>query len=338
MLENGASFNIYPVHGGTTFGFQGGANGPPYVPVLTSYDWDAPISEAGWETQKYRDIRELMAKHLKERLLEAPARNPVIRIPAIELNEGASLWDHLPEPKKEMRPRYMEAYDQAHGCILYRTKLPKGRGERLVIREPHDYCLVYLDGKQIGTVDRSRKQDSMALPVREQDGTLDLLVEEMGRIDWRRGGGRGGRSRGQRAGPGPEDVLAHAMGRGQAEASASSGDRFGSEGNDHGIALPAASGRPSQRADPRVPGLRERGAVQGPVTSCLESGPSSQESRIQPLESAVTCLEFRVCPSETGISSSEAGIECQESRVRSLEAEVDLVGSEFEPVDSEVPC
>ena len=32
MLENGASFNIYLVHGGTTFGFQGGANGPPYVP------------------------------------------------------------------------------------------------------------------------------------------------------------------------------------------------------------------------------------------------------------------------------------------------------------------
>jgi len=31
MLENGASFNIYLVHGGTTFGFQGGANGPPYV-------------------------------------------------------------------------------------------------------------------------------------------------------------------------------------------------------------------------------------------------------------------------------------------------------------------
>jgi beta-galactosidase len=186
MLENGASFNIYLVHGGTTFGFQGGANGPPYVPQLTSYDWDAPISEAGWETPKYGDIRQLMAKHLPpgERLPEVPARNPVIRIPAIELSEAASVWDHLPKPKKETRPRNMEVYDQAHGCILYRIKLPKGRGERLTIRQPHDYCMVFIDGKLVGTVDRSRKQDALALPAREQDATLDLLVEEMGRIDF----------------------------------------------------------------------------------------------------------------------------------------------------------
>ena len=52
------------VHGGTSFGLWSGANCPPFSPQTSSYDYDAPISEAGWATPKFFAIRGLFAKHL----------------------------------------------------------------------------------------------------------------------------------------------------------------------------------------------------------------------------------------------------------------------------------
>ena len=47
--------------GGTNFGFWNGANFG-YIPTITSYDYDAPISEAGDFTQKAAAIRDLFVK------------------------------------------------------------------------------------------------------------------------------------------------------------------------------------------------------------------------------------------------------------------------------------
>ena len=66
MLEHNASFSIYMVHGGTSFGFSAGANSPPFSPEATSYDYDAPITEAGWASPKYFALRELFLKHLAQ--------------------------------------------------------------------------------------------------------------------------------------------------------------------------------------------------------------------------------------------------------------------------------
>src|SRR2546427_1488064 len=56
-------------------------------PQPTSYDYDAPISEAGWDTPKFYAVRELLAKHLEPGniLPDVPKRNPVIQIPPIDL-------------------------------------------------------------------------------------------------------------------------------------------------------------------------------------------------------------------------------------------------------------
>jgi beta-galactosidase len=61
MLKAGGSFSIYMAHGGTTFGFWTGAD-RPFKPDTSSYDYDAPISEAGWTTEKFFKTRELFAK------------------------------------------------------------------------------------------------------------------------------------------------------------------------------------------------------------------------------------------------------------------------------------
>lgn len=185
LLENRASFNLYMVHGGTTFGFRSGATSDAYRPQITSF-WDAPINEAGRATPKYHAMRELLAKHAvpAESLPEIPSPLPAVQISPIQFSEFAPVFENLPEAKKARRPQFMESYDQPHGCILYRTKLPAGSGERLVIRELHDYALVFLEGKKIASLYRGWKQDSVALPARTNETTLDILVEAMGRINY----------------------------------------------------------------------------------------------------------------------------------------------------------
>ena len=64
MLSLGANVNIYLMHGGTSFGFGAGANFPPFQPNPTSYDYDAPISEAGDLTEKYFAIQNVVKQYL----------------------------------------------------------------------------------------------------------------------------------------------------------------------------------------------------------------------------------------------------------------------------------
>jgi len=186
MLDHNGSFSIYMVHGGTSFGFTAGANCPPFAPQTTSYDYDAPISEAGWKTPKFDALRELFLKHLApgETLPAVPPSNPVISIPPIGFTETAPLLDQLPRGREVEHPLPMEMFDQAHGCILYRTQLPAGDAGQLVIQELHDYGLVFLDGKRIATLDRRKNQNSVTLPAREHDVTLDILVEAFGRVNF----------------------------------------------------------------------------------------------------------------------------------------------------------
>jgi beta-galactosidase len=186
MLDHDASFSIYMVHGGTSFGFTAGANCPPFSPQVTSYDYDAPISEAGWDTPKFHALRELFLKHLAqgETLPEVPPRKPVIAVGRMELNESAPLWANLPSPRRAEHPGYMESYDQAHGCILYRTRLAPGGPALLKLTELHDYCLVFLDGTKIGTLDRRHNQNTVHLPARSAPVTLDLLVDTFGHVNY----------------------------------------------------------------------------------------------------------------------------------------------------------
>jgi beta-galactosidase len=186
MLEHNASFSIYMVHGGTSFGFTAGANCPPFAPQTTSYDYDAPISEAGWDTSKFHALRELFLQHLApgETLPAIPAHEPSITIDRMELSEFSPLAMNLPAPRHDEHPRCMELCGQAHGCILYRTRLPAGAPALLKLTELHDYCLVFLDGKKIGTLDRRRNQNSIQLPTRTGPSGLDLLVDTFGHVNY----------------------------------------------------------------------------------------------------------------------------------------------------------
>lgn len=186
MLDHKASFSIYMVHGGSTFGWWAGANCPPFLPEVSSYDYDAPISEAGWETPKFLALRELFTKYLDkgETLPNIPKRNKVISVPEIKFTQFSSLFGNQGKPVKSVRPQNMEKLNQGYGCILYRKKIPAGPAASLNIKEVHDYALVYLDGKKIATLDRIKNQNMCTLPSRDKEMTLDIFIEPMGRVNY----------------------------------------------------------------------------------------------------------------------------------------------------------
>jgi beta-galactosidase len=185
MLQVGSGFSIYMAHGGTTFGLWSGAD-RPFKPDTSSYDYDAPITEAGWPTEKFNKTRELCAQHLLpgETIPEPPARNPVITLASVTAEEAAPVFDNLPAPVENREPHNMEYYNQGYGWILYRTTLPAGAARTLEAREVHDFGFVFLDGKRVGIMDRRNNDYKVRLPERAQEARLDILVVTMGRVNF----------------------------------------------------------------------------------------------------------------------------------------------------------
>ena len=188
LLENGKSFNYYVIHGGTNFGFWAGANSPKpgvYQPDVTSYDYDSPISERGEATPKYLALRELTQQYSKKKLPDIPDPVPAIAFPAVRAERFAAVWDNLPAAREIVQPVPMEMLDQYEGLILYRTRLTGHKRGTLRIDEVHDYATVFLDGRYVGSIDRTLGQNSVTLPASDEEHpVLDILVESMGRINF----------------------------------------------------------------------------------------------------------------------------------------------------------
>ncbi len=185
MLSRGISVSLYMVHGGTSFGFMSGANySRAYQPDISSYDYDAPLDEAGRPTKKFFALGEVIRKYLPAgtKLPPLPEPLPIIAIPRFELKERSDIGYLLGPPVQSERPRTMEALGQSYGFILYRAKLDKAMRGRLVIKEVRDYAVVYQGGRRLGTLDRRLHQASLNVDL--ATGYLDILVENMGRINF----------------------------------------------------------------------------------------------------------------------------------------------------------
>ena len=188
MLDRNISFSLYMTHGGTTFGHWGGANNPAYSAMCSSYDYDAPISEAGWTTEKYFLLRDLLKTYLPagEALPEVPAALPVIEVPEFHFTKVAPLFYNLPDAKQSVDIQPMEQFDQGWGTILYRTTLPEAvtSGTTLKITEVHDWAQIYADGKLLARLDRRKGEFTTTLPALKKGTQLDILVEAMGRVNF----------------------------------------------------------------------------------------------------------------------------------------------------------
>ena len=187
-LDAGVSFNFYMVHGGTNFGFTSGANyndKHDIQPDLTSYDYDAPISETGWATPKYMAIRKTMQQYVHHALPPVPERIPVTKYAPQPLQAHMDVLNWLDKQKPVVadQPKTFEELGQGYGYVLYQKKFSKPVSGILKVDGLRDFAVVYVNGQKVGELNRVFNKYS--LPVRiPANGTLDLLVENLGRINY----------------------------------------------------------------------------------------------------------------------------------------------------------
>jgi len=189
MLEHDTSFNFYMFHGGTSFGLMAGANHyETYTPTASSYDYWAPLDEAGRATAKFHALREVLASHQPANGPLPPLPPPplpVKAIPTFALTESAALLDNLPEARALPQPVPMEMLGQSYGLILYRTDIAGLGDQELHIVEAHDYARVFLNGHLVGALDRRRHETRLKLrQVPEDRAVLDILVDTTGRTNF----------------------------------------------------------------------------------------------------------------------------------------------------------
>jgi beta-galactosidase len=184
LLAAGASVNIYMVHGGTNFGFTNGANDKGvYQPITTSYDYDAPIDEAGRPTEKFWAFRSVIAKYAPVPEFEPPTvvDAPVLKVPLLagdgllDAAQSASDWTgHSLLPA-------MEDLQVYRGLLAYRTRLSGDAPGVLVFGEVRDRAIVFVDGVRVGVLSRDRHDRAIALPAGHE---LLVVVEDEGRVDY----------------------------------------------------------------------------------------------------------------------------------------------------------
>jgi beta-galactosidase len=206
MLDQGYSVNLYMFHGGTSFGWMNGANsnGKNYEPDVTSYDYDAPVSESGELEPKFFLFRDAIRQATGKTPPAPPESLPVRMMPTVALTNMAPLWQNLPKPITSEQILSMEDVGQSYGYILYRTTITHRQSGELHIDELHSYAQIYLDGTIVGTLDRRLNQSTLPIHITHDNAQLDILVENTGRVNF------GGQLPNERAGITHQVLLANA--------------------------------------------------------------------------------------------------------------------------------
>jgi beta-galactosidase len=164
------------------------APGPKYQPAITSYDYDAPLDEAGNPTAKYFAFREVLARFIDLPVESLPEITPAAAYGTIELSECAPLMDNLDNlstPDHSAVPETMENLGQNYGFILYQTQISGPREEeKLRILGLHDRAQVFVDDELLGILERETPHKTLSMEVPPQGSNLDFLVENMGRVNY----------------------------------------------------------------------------------------------------------------------------------------------------------
>lgn len=187
LLAAGASVNLYMFHGGTNVGFTNGANDKGvYQPLITSYDYDAPLDEAGNPTAKYWAFRDVLQRYTTVTDAGIPAPAAAAPTPAGAFDRVAGLedvLDALGSWQAHRTPPTMDRLGVFEGFVLYRAEIDVAGPAVLEIGEVRDRVLVSLNGAPVGVLARDHHDRRLALPA-DARGTLDLLLEDQGRVNY----------------------------------------------------------------------------------------------------------------------------------------------------------
>ena len=197
LLAAGASVNIYMFHGGTNFGFTNGANDKGvYRPIATSYDYDAPLDEAGNTTTKYDAFRTVIARYapVPAQAQAQPAQDASGREARLQSAPLPPLCFDRVQPLQAMLPHLatstahdhvptMDELGAATGFLLYRAEVELPARAVLTVGEVRDRAQVFLGGDPVGVLEREHHDRALTLPA-VGSASLEILVEDQGRVDY----------------------------------------------------------------------------------------------------------------------------------------------------------
>ena len=194
-LERDTVVNFYMFCGGTNFGFYNGALAVDaerrYTPLMTSYDYDAPISEEGRLRDKYFAMRDVLDDYLgKPRRPHVQPDYEAQNIKDVKYTAFAPFLDNtknLAESTFESaRPVCMEDAGQNYGFIRYTTHIgyTDDRERTLYLDGVCDRAYVYLDGVFAGVYMRDCENTPVKFTVGKDGLELSILLENTGRINY----------------------------------------------------------------------------------------------------------------------------------------------------------
>ncbi|GFQ81038.1 beta-galactosidase [Trichonephila clavata] len=187
MLAANASINFYMFHGGTSFGFTAGSNlGSTFQACPTSYDYDAPLTEAGDPTPKYYAIRETIGKFFPLPPGPVPQPGPKMKLPPITLEKVMSLWDYIDKVNNSVASTYplsFEKLSHPFGFVLYKVTVPFQPTDPalLTVKGIADRAHVYVNKVLQGVLSRELKIESLPVQVLKNQ-EINILVENQGRV------------------------------------------------------------------------------------------------------------------------------------------------------------
>ena len=184
-----ASINLYMFIGGTNFGFYNGcsARGNTDLPQITSYNYDAVLTEWGQPTAKFYEIREVIRELFPDIPTGEPRDHERKAFPAARLTDKVSLSatvDRLAQRQDSAYPKTMEEAGPGYGYMLYRTHVT-GFDDVMKVKaiQTSDRVHFYLNGVFQGV----QYQEEIGTEIEMEfgrDNVLELLVENMGRVNY----------------------------------------------------------------------------------------------------------------------------------------------------------
>lgn len=194
LLELGGSVNLYMFHGGTNFGFMNGcsARHTHDLHQVTSYDYDAPLDEEGNPTEKWYLLRDVVRDLFPDNWTADPLVKTAVGVSAekVELAGRAGLFENLPaldpEPVRSLYPQTMEDMGQSYGYTLYRAQVERDttEPERIRVVDGRDRAQVFVNGVPVATQYQEHIGEDIRYALPEKDNQLDVLVENMGRVNY----------------------------------------------------------------------------------------------------------------------------------------------------------
>lgn len=182
--------NIYMFIGGTNFGFMNGSNYyDELTPDVTSYDYDAVLSEAGDITPKYEAFKKIIGKYAELPEVTFTAKIVKKAYGKLTCTEKTGLFEALDDigsPVFDTFPISMEKLGQNYGYTLYRSTLAKEKKlEKIRLYNANDRAKIYIEGEPvISLYDRELLAEHHISYDFEKGSTISILMENMGRVNF----------------------------------------------------------------------------------------------------------------------------------------------------------